>query len=212
MSTWIKIFVTGMLLFLPVIIVHADTENNTLNHLLQNIHTMQADFTQQVLDGKGKQLHQSQGTMALQRPGKFRWNTLLPNKQLVVATGTRLWIYDVDLQQVIVRALAKQAGETPASLLSDANPALETDFIVKQEKKSSAVTQYVLTPKGQDNVFETLKMGFHGDQLIEMQLRDHLGQKTIIKFKNIKLNTALADSLFKFSPPKNVDIIDETKQ
>ncbi len=193
--------------------VFAQSANDTLNQLLKNIRSMQADFTQVIVDNKGKQVQKSHGNMALKRPGKFRWQTLTPNKQLVVASGNRLWIYDVDLEQVVVRALAKQTGETPALLLSDANPALETDYHVKLEKASAAEQQrYVLTPIDQGSMFESIQMVFKGSILQEMELRDHLGHNTIIQFKNIKFNTPIADAYFYFSPPKNVDIIDETKQ
>lgn len=191
----------------------ADSANDALNHLLKNIRSMRADFSQSIIDNKGKDIHHSQGNMGLKRPGKFRWETTSPNKQTIVATGSKLWIYDADLEQVIVRGLAKQTGETPALLLSDANPALETDFKVKLEKSSAPDMQwYLLTPISPGGMLESIRMGFKGDELQQMQLRDHLGHNTVIKFKNIKLNTPVADAYFYFAPPKNVDIIDETKQ
>jgi outer membrane lipoprotein carrier protein len=42
-----------------------------------------------------------------------------------------------------------------------------------------------------------------------MQMRDSLGQKTDITFGGIKLNGKIADSVFQFTPPKGVDVINE---
>lgn len=202
------------LLFITLLLfhvtTHADPAADALNQLLKNIHSMKADFTQTMTDNKGKLIQKSQGNMGLQRPGKFRWETTSPMKQLVVATGTRLWIYDPDLEQVVVKVLSKQAGQTPALLLSDANPALETDFTVKSTLKADK-QWFTLLPKDESSLFTSIRMGFVGEQLAEMQLKDHLDHTTVIQFQHIKFNQPLPAALFYFAPPKNVDVIDETK-
>jgi outer membrane lipoprotein carrier protein len=213
MSRFIKAIMIGVLFLTMQAVVFADSANVSLNDMLKNIHSMRADFTQQIVDNKGQTIHKVRGKMALKRPGKFRWETTYPNKQLVVASATRLWIYDADLEQVTIRALAKQTGETPALLLSDANPVLEADFKVTSQKSSDADSHwYMLTPKDPSSMFESIRLGFKGNQLQEMQLKDHLGHDTIIQFKNIQSNIPLADASFNFTPPKHVDIIDETKK
>ena len=42
-----------------------------------------------------------------------------------------------------------------------------------------------------------------------MQLKDSLGQKTDIVFSQVQVNGNIAPSLFQFTPPKDVDVIDE---
>jgi outer membrane lipoprotein carrier protein len=213
MARLVKFAFLGVLLFFLQTTVFAQSANTMLNDLLKNIRSMQADFTQVIKDNKGKVIQKSKGVMALQRPGKFRWETKTPNTQLVVASETRLWIYDPGLEQVVVRALAKQTGQTPALLLSDANPVLETDFNVKSEKDSASSLQwFVLIPKDRGSMFTSIRMGFAGQELHEMQLRDHLDHVTTIQFSHIKFNNPLPTALFHFAPPKNVDVIDETKQ
>jgi outer membrane lipoprotein carrier protein len=202
-----------LLLFAFQLACYAETPTDTLNQRLKNIKSMQANFTQSVVDNHGKIIQKSRGKMALQRPGQFRWETISPNKQLIVANGTRLWIYDPDLEQVVIRALAKQAGETPALLLSDTHLSLDKDFIVKQVKGTESVSSwFLLLPKDKSSVMASIRMGFKGDSISEMQLQDHLGHTTAIQFQNIKSNSPLSASLFNFTPPKHVDVIDETKQ
>jgi outer membrane lipoprotein carrier protein len=183
-----------------------DNATQSLTELLKNIHSMQANFTQSLLDNHGKVIHQSKGKMFLQRPGKFRWETLTPNPQLIVANGKRLWIYDKDLEQVVIRPLAKQTGETPSLLLSDENLALDKDFSITQ--KSNA---FVLIPKDKSSMMESIQMKFNGEQISEMRLQDHLGHFTVIQFLNVKMNGPVSASLFQFSIPKHIDVIDETK-
>ncbi len=196
-----------------VSVLHAQTASDTLNQLLKNIHSMQANFSQTVIDNSGKPLQTSRGKMALQRPNQFRWETLSPRKQLIVANGSRLWIYDPDLEQVVVRGLSSQAGQTPALLLSNANPALDVDYRVKEDSSiAEGLHWFALTPKDKSSMISLIRMGFSGNQIQEMELKDHLGHVTEIHFQNIKTNSAISSGIFRFTPPKNVDVIDETKQ
>lgn len=212
MQTIAKILLAMLFIFLlqPA---YAETPAGQLDQLLKNISSMKSDFTQIIRDNKNKVLQKSNGNMALKRPGKFRWNTIAPHKQLVITNGIRLWIYDQDLEQVVIKGLAKQTGQTPALLLSDENPTFETDFQVKiQSVAKSDLTWFRLTPKDKSSMFEFIRMAFKGQELKEMQLQDHLGHTTTIQFTHSQFNTAVADAYFYFAPPKNVDVIDETKQ
>lgn len=184
-----------------------------LNQLLTNIRSMQANFSQTITGKANRVIQESSGSMALQRPGQFRWEVRKPIAQLIVANGKKLWIYDKDLEQVTIRSLSKAAGgEAPGLLLSDANPVLEKDFYVKQVTSPTADSKwFLLLPKDKSSMYSSIRIGFTHQQMTDMQLQDHLGQTTTIKFKNIKMNTALASSFFRLAFPKNVDVIDETR-
>lgn len=196
-------------------LAHAQSASAALTHLLLNTHTMQADFTQIIKYDKASVMHQSQGRMALERPGKFRWEIVKPNNQLIIANGSRLWIYDPDLEQVTIRSFSKAAGQTPALLLSDSNLTLEKDFSIKQVAGASQIAGtevFRLTPKDKENLFVSITLTFIQKQIREMQLADHLGHVTVVAFKNVKLGLTLPATLFTFTPPPQVDVIDETKK
>jgi outer membrane lipoprotein carrier protein len=188
----------------------ADTVSAELINLLNNVRTMQGEFIQTISNNKGKAISQTNGLMALQRPGKFRWDTKQPNKQLIVTNGTKVWIYDPDLDQVTIRFLTKEAGETPALLLSNTNSTLEKDFSVEVLNIKSPLRWFLLKPKDRGSMFEAIKLGFDNQQIKQMQLQDHLGHVTHIQFSHVVINKVLASSLFTFTPPAKVDVIDET--
>jgi outer membrane lipoprotein carrier protein len=188
----------------------ADTASADLTQLLNNVRTMRGGFVQLISDTKGKLLNQTSGRMALQRPGKFRWETIKPNEQLIVTNGKKIWIYDPDLEQVTIRYLSKEAGETPALLLSNTNDTLARDFRVQALPSNSTTRWFLLTPKDKGSVFASIKLAFEQQQIKQMQLQDHLGHITRIQFNHVVINSALSPSLFMFKPPANVDTIDET--
>lgn len=210
MRQLLKFFILALL----SINAYADSSSDALTSLLLNMQTMQADFTQRVLDKAAHAIQQAQGHMALQRPGKFRWDVKAPTPQLIIANGNKLWIYDKDLEQVTVRTFKAAAGQTPALLLSDKSLTLSRDFNVKPAKNVSQVASqsFVLIPKDKDNLFESIQLTFMNKQIQEMQLRDHLGHTTVIQFKNIQFGKPLAAALFTFHAPAHTDVIDETKQ
>ncbi|HEX2548926.1 MAG TPA: outer membrane lipoprotein chaperone LolA, partial [Gammaproteobacteria bacterium] len=168
-------------------------------------------FNQVITNKKAKELQRSSGQMSLQRPGKFRWEIKKPNKQIVVTNGKKLWIYDPDLDQVTIRLLTKEVGDSPAMLLSN-NLGIDKVYTVTTTTDANATLKwFLLKPKNPNNNFAAIKLGFQNNEIHEMILEDQMGQLTNIEFYNIKTNPMLASSLFDFRLPKNVDVIDETK-
>jgi len=212
MKICLKCFVS-ICLFMLTTLTHAAAVNDFAT-LLNSIQTMRADFTQTVFNNRGKAIQQSHGRMAMQRPGRFRWDVIKPIPQLVVANQSRLWIYDADLEQVTIRSIKQAAGETPALLLShvNTNTALGKDFAVTFENKNQSNWRWFkLVPKKPDSMFAVIEMGFLNGQIHEMRLQDHLGHTTTIQFNHAEINISLPASLFVFKPTANVDVIDETK-
>jgi outer membrane lipoprotein carrier protein len=208
----IKNIILLLATYLISTIVYAGTANAKLTTLLTNVHTMQANFSQKIM-GKGRVIQQSNGSMALQRPGQFRWEIRQPMPQLIIANGKKMYVYDKDLEQVTVRSLSKTTGgDVPGLLLSDTNLTLGKDFNVQEMKNTTENTQwFLLLPKNKNSIFSVIKINFINQAITEMQLTDHLDQITIIKFNNVKTNITLAKSLFNLSWPRGVDVIDDTK-
>ena len=175
-----------------------------LNKLLSNTKSMTASFTQTT---KGASNGTFKGTMSVQRPNNFRWETTSPSEQLIVANGSSLWIFDKDLEQATKQSVDNQVGNTPALLLSGDPSKIDKNFKVTQPY--STKNYYVLYPKSSNANFNSLSMSFSGGKPVMMVLNDTLGQTTSIKFSNIKLNPKINSSQFKFTPPKGVDIINQ---
>lgn len=187
----------------------ADDAAARLNKVLLGLSSMQADFSQQTTDGKGRILQIQSGRMSVKRPGLFRWETLKPSTQLVTANGSVLWIYDPELLQATKQKLDDQVGNTPALLLSGDPSKLNESFVISEEKGSKNEKIFLLKPRAKDALFNHLRVRFKGNQIQQMALADSLGQNTDIRFLNVKVNPSLPGSLFEFTPPKGVDVIDE---
>lgn len=180
-----------------------------MHAFLQDVHSLKADFVQVVLDSNLKQVKQSTGTLSIKRPDRFRWDYLKPNSEIIVADGKRLWLYDVDLQQVTVKLLNDTLAASPAVLLSGSND-VEKSFSVEDLGEKDGMEWVSLLPKVKDTDFDNVKLGFKGDDVAVMELKDNLGNLTRITFSKLQRNVSVADDAFKFTPPKGADVIGDT--
>ncbi len=169
--------------------------------------TMTADF-KQVVKGKKQDISNSTGTMALERPGRFRWQTKEPMEQFVVADGKKLWVYDVDLEQVTVKKQEESMGGTAGLFLSGNNDNMTRDFDVSVNGSGTELS-YDLHSKSEKANFQRLKLIFKNNILTGIEMFDQLGQHTIVNLSKIKTNPKVAAKLFQFQPPKGMDVVQQ---
>lgn len=179
---------------------------DALQQFMTSTQTAKGNFEQRIVNSNGKTVQQSRGTLAFSRPGKFRWTYVKPYAQLIVGDGTRVWVYDEELEQVTVRRLDQALGSTPAALLAGNNDVMRA-FALKDEGARDGLQWIEATPRDKDGSFEKIRMGFSAAGLQQMELNDSFGQTTYLRFIDLQRNPKLDASLFKFTPPKDADVI-----
>ena len=167
---------------------------------------LKANFTQTVFDQAGRKTQEASGNLFFSRPGKFRWVYQKPYAQLIVGDGNKVWIHDEDLDQVTVRKIDQALGDSPAALLAGDNN-IEKLFNLKEGGSKDGIEWLEASPKSKEGSFEKVRMGFKGNDLHAMELKDNFGQTTLLRFSNLQRNPAIGASLFRFTPPKGVDVI-----
>ena len=175
---------------------------------LRSTQTARADFEQKVYDRERKLVQQSKGSFAFLRPGRFRWSYAQPYPQLIVGDGARVWIYDEDLNQVTVRAMARALGSTPAALLAGAAD-IERAFALSDAGARDGLEWLEAKPHEREAGFERILLGMGAAGVQAMELTDHFGQTTVLRFSNIARNPSLDPSAFRFTPPKGADVLGE---
>jgi len=191
--------------------VQAEPAERQLQTFFDGLKTLSAKFEQQVSDGDGAIIQQSQGRLWLQRPGRFRWDYQQPYHQLIVGDGTQVWVYDEDLEQVTVRAFDASMGQTPALLLSSDKPILES-FNVTALGEREGINWLQLLPRGEDAAFDELRLGLSNGRLRFMELRDGLGHITLLSFSELRRNQKIDPQHFVFVPPVGVDVVRDDGQ
>ena len=186
----------------------AATSIDALKAMFAQTTTARAHFAQVVLDRNMKMLQQATGTMQFSRPGRFRWEYDRPYEQTIVSDGSKVWLYDKDLNQVTVRRFDRALGSSPAALLAGSDD-IEKSYRLTSLGNQDGLDWLEAVPRTQDTAFERVKLGFGKSGLESMELRDQFGQITVIKFSTIERNPRLPPETFRFTPPKGADVISE---
>lgn len=183
-----------------------DSGRELVEQFVTEVRTMSGRFEQRLVSENDEVVESSSGTFLIMRPGRFRWSYSEPYEQLLVADGTNVWSYDVDLEQVTVKPQADALGSTPASLLGGSTDVLES-FEVMDTSTDRGTTWVRLQPKNGDTGFETIELGFTDGVLTRMILSDELEQTTLVALHDVEVNEQIDPAQFEFSPPEDVDLV-----
>jgi outer membrane lipoprotein carrier protein len=196
-----------------------------LDKYLDNLHTLRASFLQTLADPHGREIDRANGTLIVQRPGKFSWD-IHPQPvaadgatsnaraaaaaggagQLMVCDGTNLWFYDRDLQQVTVKPVDTALSATPAMLLSGAVD-VRKSFTISPAGEREGLDWVLVEPAGAQADFRRALFGFEHGELRRMILEDKLDQTATIIFQKIERNGPVRASEVSFTPPAGADVI-----
>ena len=180
---------------------------DTLREFVRDVQSGRAAFTQTVTSADGKKKRVSSGSFEFARPNRFRFAYAKPFEQLIVSDGQKVWIHDVDLNQVSVRKLSAALGATPAALL--AGSALDKEFELAAQPPQGGIDWVMATPKQKDGAFQSMRIGFRGRELAAVEILDGFGQRSLLQFSQYAANAALPEQSFRFVPPPGADVIEQ---
>lgn len=178
----------------------------TLEQFIQSLEAFEATFEQTLYSETGEALKSSTGSIQLKRPARFIWTYAEPEPQQIIADGTRVWLYDPDLEQVTVNEIDDRINGTPLQFLMSADP-LSQGFKIESLGKTEGIDWFALEPLTEASDFEQVFIGLQGNALAAMELRDSFGQATQIVLDNFSKDVDLDDSIFDFVVPEGVDVI-----
>ena len=200
---WVCVFLSGL--------AHAGPAREQLEGFSSALTTLSGKFSQTLMDAGGKVKEQSQGSLALMAPRQFRWDVLQPYEQHIVADGNAIWVYDVELEQVNVRAQSFDEANSPLAVLLDLS-SLDREFNVSERPVEDGQQWLRLTAKSKNPDFKYADLGFANKQLKTMLLVDNFGQRSRIDFSAWQRNPKLPASQFQFTVPEGVDLVGEAPE
>jgi len=195
--TFFLLFVSGQ--------VTADDAERRLQAALKNMDNMSAEFKQTLRDEDEQIVQQSRGTLALQRPGKFSWKYTDPFEQRIVADGSELWVYDVELEQVTVKPMDEGLSNAPIMILMKQSD-VSQQFKISEVGQRKFLYWIELKPNAADLEYARIFIGLEDDKLRAMELQDQFGQSTQIVFENLRIGVVHNPATFKFVVPPGVDV------
>ena len=177
-----------------------------LDDFLDGLSTLQAKFEQSVLDTENATAGQMHGLFLLERPGRFRWDYVVPRKQVILADGRDVWVIEEDLKQVTRHYQKWALKGTPAAFLA-MEAKLEDDFEVVEIGERQGMHWLELLPRDPESDFNRILLAFADSQLRRLELNDKFGQISRFTFYEIQRNVPIDPQLFVYEGKDDWDVL-----
>ena len=196
-------------------LVASATGLDSLEQFIKTAKTGRADFSQSVTappkEGQAARTKTSSGVFEFSRPNRFRFSYRKPFEQTIVADGQTLWLYDVDLNQVTSRKQSAALAASPAAVIASAADirALQADFVLSAAPDKDGLEWVLASPKSKDGMLQSVRVGFSGSDLAALEIVDSFGQRSLMRFSNLRINGPVEAGAFQFRPPAGADVIQQ---
>lgn len=172
--------------------------------------TIEAQFTQVTHSASMGTTKTTSGILMVKRPNKVRWETLKPDKSLLVSDGRKFWFYtppfdESEKGQVIERKSTDVQSKLAQALLSGSFSAARD---MKVQKVRAAV--FSLTPKpGTAGTVQkaTIEIDPASKTIKRVELEHQDGNRAEITLSEIVLGKEMDERYFIFDIPPGTDVI-----
>jgi len=200
-----------LLIFICLLLLatsHAGPGREALDRFMTELTTLEARFEQSVLDTENSRQGLFYGTFQLQRPDRFRWDYVEPERKQIIADGRDLWVVDVELNQITQHYQPLALKNTPATVLLSNEP-IEKTFQVVELGEKLQMQWIELLPRDPESNIVRILLAFKGDDLLRLELTDTFGQISRFSFFQIQRNPDLSPDNFEFDPPPGWDVFSQ---
>ena len=174
--------------------------------------TLKANFEQKAFVKMLNRTEVTRGTVQIKKPGKMKWVYNSPDPQVLVSDQKNLWLYAPEEEQVTKMPIESvYSSNTPALFLAGQGILTDT-FNIVQVLTGKDTFVAVFTPKEVESSLSrlVLRANKNNYQITGATVYDKLGNKTSIKFRSIRINEEIPESVFNFEVPAGVEIQDFT--
>ncbi|MFB0996968.1 MAG: outer membrane lipoprotein carrier protein [Polaribacter sp.] len=192
-------------------VANSDSISEKLSALLRPIESMSANFTQQLFDADDSEVELFEGVFKLAKPGKMLWHIKQPMEQKLVSDGEVLWIYDPDLEQVVIESFADKIKSTPIALFNGQVADLDSRYTITQQHTERSTEIFTLSPKDTSSLFSRIDITFVDSVPQSIAVIDTFEQRTLIVFDKLSVNPLFDPSIFSFIIPNQVDVINNVR-
>ncbi|MDO5053841.1 outer membrane lipoprotein chaperone LolA [Pasteurella oralis] len=178
-----------------------------LQQRLAKVNVLSADYAQTVSTADGKNVQQGSGQIQIKRPNLFRMDNKQPQESQIISDGKTLWFYDPFVEQVTANWVKEAVNNTPFVLLTSDDNSHWAQYSVEQKADT-----FTLKPKAKNSNIKQFDIRIDSEGVLRnFSTIEKDGQSNLYVLRNIT-NQPLADSLFKFTVPKGVELDDQRKK
>ncbi len=197
---------------MPSVTLSAEKKNDEeqIQSWLKRISSFEAKFTQSTYDQHQGLISKGSGNFQYKRPNLVRWITHHPVEQHIIINGQNIWVYDPDLEQVLVDNYSSaNLSSSPLFKLLDTGGDLGNHYSIQRSLDENKKTTFKLTAKLQNEPIRAIEISFLAGILNSLSLHTY-DQVSHFLFFNQSANSIMDTSNFSFKIPPDTDVIDRS--
>ncbi len=188
----------------------ADDLTGNIKQHYANMTSFKAEFAQTLTHRESGAVEKRQGTLTFAKPLRLLWQTTSPRKELLLITDDVIWNYipDEEIAYQYNPKLVHGAANIIQVITGQSD--LMRDFDVKRVGFEHNLQRLKLYPKNpttqlvEADIWVDAKSGV----IRKSESVDFYGNGNTIEFTSYSENIQMKDSLFRFTPPKGVEVED----
>jgi outer membrane lipoprotein carrier protein len=180
----------------------------------ESLSGFKAEFTQDLKNSASGEGEKRSGTVAFKKPGLVRWETVTPEKELLLVGKDVVWDYFEDDREAFRYPVEEIINSKTMLKFLTGKANLREDFHVFEEPdaEASGLVRFKLAPKEPEPglVMAHVWVDPAKQMIMRLSIQDFYANTNDLTLKNLTVEADLPDSLFSFTPPPGVAVHDNT--
>ncbi len=178
----------------------------------EGLNGFSADFRQTLTNASTGESEVRTGSLAFRRPGLIRWETTSPEPELLIVEQDAVWDYFPEEETAYKYPVSEILSSKTMIRFISGKADLEEDFKVEDQGLDEGKRKIKLIPREPEAnlVLAYIWVDPETRMLQKVFLVDFFGNGNELALKDTVLDPVLTDDQFRFTPPKGVDILDNT--
>jgi len=180
----------------------------------ESLSGFKAEFTQDLKNSSSGEGETRSGSITFKKPRLVRWETVKPEKELLLVGQEAVWDYFEDDREAFRYPVEEIINSKTMLKFLTGKANLREDFHVFEEPDAAGagLVRFKLVPKEPEPglVMAHVWVDPAAQMIMRLSIQDFYANTNDLTLKNLKVEANLPDSLFSFTPPQGVAVHDNT--
>lgn len=215
MKTVIALLIVGLLAMhaAPAAAVEAVELAGRMQKKYATINAFTAEFSQAIRNAASGDTERRSGSFSFKKPMLVRWDTVKPEKELLVVGKDVVWDYFEEDKEAYRYSVEEVIGSKTMLRFLTGKANLTEDFLVspgKPEEAGPGQAVLMLAPREPEPglVLAKVWVDLSTDLIARIFIQDFYANTNDLTLSQVVINPKLGDSIFAFTPPKDAKVHD----
>ncbi|MEF3695860.1 outer membrane lipoprotein chaperone LolA [Desulfolutivibrio sp.] len=180
----------------------------------ESLSGFKTEFTQDLKNSASGEGEMRSGSITFKKPNLVRWETVKPEKELLLVGKEAVWDYFEDDREAFRYPVEEIINSKTMLKFLTGKANLREDFHVFEEPDAAeaGLVRFKLVPKEPEPglVMAHVWVDPATQMIMRLSIQDFYANTNDLTLKNLKVEANLPDSLFSFTPPQGVAVHDNT--